>query len=205
MRVGVVWIAFALVFFPALPGMSDENVLRISPEIIQFYNGAYRSLKSPRAIAIADDGFHFGYSYCPEHRCYINPTASNLAMQACTQSGGHGCRVFAVDDDIRVPYEVATFSFRPESVQPVETPTPPAPNCGSKTQTDCAAIVADFDQRRHLIEAQWTAKLVEVEKRWCHNINHRPVHCAQKRSEVESERDAELRALEQEMHVALGL
>jgi hypothetical protein len=198
-------MALGLTFFAASPGNADEDVLLVASEIIQFYNGAYKSLKPPRAIAVADDGFHFGYSYCPEYRCYINPTASRLAMQACAQSGGHGCRLFAVNDDIKLPYKEATFTLKQETNLPAKPPTPPLPDCGTKAQTECAAIIADFGKRRQLIEAKWIARLAEVDNQWCHNINHRAVHCAQKRSEAESERAGELRALEQDMRAALGL
>jgi hypothetical protein len=46
--------------------------------------------------------------------------------------------------------------------------------------------------------------MAEVERRWCFNVNHRPVHCAQMRSEAEVERDAEFRALDQGLKLALG-
>jgi len=94
---------------------ADETVLIVSPEIIEFYHGTYRGLKPPRAIAVAADGLHFGYSYCPEHRCYIVPSARDLALQACVKAGGQRCRIFAIDDDIKVNYRVIS----PE-------PTPPA-------------------------------------------------------------------------------
>jgi hypothetical protein len=84
---------------------ADEPIL-VLPDIIEFYNGTYKSLKPPRAMAVSADGRHMGYSYCPEHRCYIVPSASELAMRACVKAGGSGCRVFAVDDDIKVTYRV---------------------------------------------------------------------------------------------------
>jgi hypothetical protein len=94
---------------------ADDSLL-VSPDIIEFYNGTYKSLQPPRAIAVSADGRHMGYSYCPEHRCYIVPSASSLAMQACVKAGGYGCRVFAVDDDIKVKYRVMSLTdLRPPS------------------------------------------------------------------------------------------
>lgn len=87
-------------------GVRADDAVVVSPEIMEFYNGEYQNLKPPRAIAVAADGWHYGYSYCPEYRCYINPSASSLAMRACTKTGGRGCRIFAVDDDIKVSYRV---------------------------------------------------------------------------------------------------
>jgi len=84
---------------------ADDSLL-ISPDIITFYNGTYQGLQPPKAMAVSADGLHMGYSYCPEHRCYIQPSASSLAMQACVKAGGYGCRVFAVDDDIKITYRV---------------------------------------------------------------------------------------------------
>jgi len=92
--------------------LADDSML-VSPRIIEFYNGTYKSLKPPRAMAVSADGRHMGYSYCPEHRCYIVPGASELAMQACVKAGGYGCRVFAVDDDIKVTYRVMGSSDLP--------------------------------------------------------------------------------------------
>ena len=106
MRAGVLGAAFALIMVATAPAIADDDVLLVSPQLIQFYNGEYQSLKSPRAIAVAEDGIHFGYSYCPEYRCYINPTARSLALRACSKTGGYGCRVFAIDDDIQVSYKV---------------------------------------------------------------------------------------------------
>jgi hypothetical protein len=88
------------------PPLADEPVFLVSPQVIEFYDGTYRNLKPPRAIAVSADGLHLGYSYCPEYRCYLVPSARDLAMQACAKAGGKGCRVFAVNDDIKVNYRV---------------------------------------------------------------------------------------------------
>jgi len=88
------------------PVTTGEDVLVVSPDIITFFNGAYQRLHPPKAIAVSADGFHMGYSYCEEYRCKIVPSARDLAMQACAQTGGHGCRIFAVGDDIKVKYRI---------------------------------------------------------------------------------------------------
>ena len=88
---------------------STDDVLVVSSEVITFFNGTYERLHPPRAIAVSADGFHFGYSYCAEYRCKIVPSARDLAMQACAEAGGQRCRIFAVDDDIKVKYRVMDF------------------------------------------------------------------------------------------------
>ena len=62
---------------------ADDSLL-ISPDIITFYNGTYQGLQPPKAMAVSADGLHMGYSYCPEHRCYIQPSASSLASSVRT-------------------------------------------------------------------------------------------------------------------------
>jgi len=54
--------ALILAVIAASPALADEAVLVVSPKVIEFYNGAYKSLKPPRAIAVAADGLHLGYS-----------------------------------------------------------------------------------------------------------------------------------------------
>ena len=98
--------ATAILIASALSLAHADDTILVLPDIIAFYNGTYKSLQPPRAMAVSADGRHMGYSYCPEHRCYIVPSASELAMRACVTAGGYGCRVFAVDDDIKVSYGV---------------------------------------------------------------------------------------------------
>jgi TPR repeat protein len=88
------------------PAAAGEDILAVSRELIEFFNGKYKRLHPPRAIAVSADGFRWGYSYCGEYRCKIVPSARDLAMQACAQAGGRGCRIFAIDDDIKVKYRV---------------------------------------------------------------------------------------------------
>jgi TPR repeat protein len=90
-----------------IAGSIEEDVLVVSSDVITFYNGAYKRLHLPKAIAVSADGLHLGYSYCSErYGCKIVPSARDLAMQACARAGGQRCRIFALDDEIKVKYRV---------------------------------------------------------------------------------------------------
>lgn len=193
--------ALIVAVIAASPALADEAVLAVSPKIIEFYNGAYKSLKPPRAIAVAADGLHFGYSYCPEYRCYIVPSARDLAMQACVKAGGRGCRVFAVDDDIKVNYRVMDLSdllsTLGRTVVPKEaTPAPTRP-CVGKTPEQCQKIAADFAERRKQVEAKWTKLIDEKRRFYCTGYGAAAPCNVVKKSEAD--RDAELSALDAEM------
>lgn len=85
---------------------SGADVMLVSPHVISFYEGKYASLLRPGAMAVSSDGRRVGYSLCPDVNCKLSPSASELALQACMQAGGRGCRIFAVGDEIRVKYRV---------------------------------------------------------------------------------------------------
>jgi hypothetical protein len=85
---------------------SGPDVMLVSPDVIAFYEGKYRSLRRPGAMAVSSDGRHVGYSLCPEINCLLNPPATELALRACMKAGGRGCRIFAVGEEIRVKYRV---------------------------------------------------------------------------------------------------
>jgi hypothetical protein len=189
--------AFVLATVAALPTIADEVVLMVSPKVIEFYNGAYKSLKPPRAIAVADDGFHFGYSYCPEYRCTMNPTARNLAMQGCVKGGGRGCRIFAIGDDIKVNYRVMDHSdLRPPEAD-VVSPEPTQP-CVGKTQEQCQKIAADFAEQRKQIEAKW-AKTIDQQRRFYCGYGYGAAAPCMVVNKSEADRDAELSALDTEL------
>ena len=190
--------AFVLATVAALPTIADEVVLMVSPKVIEFYNGAYKSLKPPRAIAVADDGFHFGYSYCPEHRCTMNPTARNLAMQGCVKGGGRGCRVFAIDDDITVNYRVMDLSDLRPPEQPDVVPPEPTQPCVGKTQEQCQKIAADFAEQRKQIEAKW-AKTIDQQRYFYCGYGYGAAAPCMVVKKSEGERDAELSALDTEL------
>ncbi len=193
--------ALTIAVIAAPPAVADEAVLAVSPKIIEFYNGAYKSLKSPRAIAVAADGLHYGYSYCPEYRCYMIPSARDLAMQACVKAGGQGCRVFAIDDDIEVNYRVMDLSDLLSTMRrttaPKEAPPAPTQPCVGKTQEQCQKIAADFAERRKQVEAKWTKLIDEKRRFYCTGYGAAAPCNVVKKSEAD--RDAELAALDAEM------
>jgi len=197
MHAGAMGAAFALTIIAALPAIADSDALLVSPEIMQFYDGAYQRLKSPRAIAVAEDGFHFGYSYCPEYRCYMYPTARSLALQACAKADGRGCRVFAIDDEVQVSYRVIesrtlleTATIAPEE----EQPTLP---CVGKTREQCRQIAAYFAERQRQAEGKW-AKIIDQKRRfYCTQYGAAPPCNVVK--DAEAERNAELSSLDAEL------
>jgi hypothetical protein len=193
--------AFVLATVTVLPAIADD-VLLVSPKIMEFYNGTYQGLKPPRAMAVAADGRHMGYSYCPEHRCYMTPSARDLAMQACVKTGGQGCRIFAIDDDIEANYRVMDPSdlLSPSAsiVMPKTTPPAATQPCVGKTQEQCQKIAADFAERRKQIEDKW-AKTIENQRRYaCGNSMTGSTTCMIAK-QSETDRDAELSALDTEL------
>ncbi len=194
--------ALILAVIAASPALADEAVLVVSPKVIEFYNGAYKSLKPPRAIAVAADGRHLGYSYCPEHRCYMIPSARDLAMQACVKTGGQRCRVFAVDDDIKVNYRVMDLSdllsgLGRTTATKEASPAPTQP-CVGKTQEQCQKIAADFAERRKQVEEKWAKTIENQRLHACGNSMTGSTPCMIVK-QSEADRNAELSALDAEM------
>jgi hypothetical protein len=87
------------------PSAADD-VLVISPQVFEYYEKTYLKNKRPGAMAVSADGLSAGYSYCPDYRCKLNPSARNLALRSCTKAGGRDCQIFAVGRDIVVDYRV---------------------------------------------------------------------------------------------------
>ena len=59
------------------------------------------------AFVVSEDGYYANYSYCPlAQGCYYSINYSAEAIKSC-QSKGQKCVVFAKDNEIVVPYEVA--------------------------------------------------------------------------------------------------
>lgn len=59
-------------------------------------------------FAVAQDGRSWGLSGCPVNDCVAGSPVSQDAIDICqTRSGGIPCAVFAKDQDIIVPYEIA--------------------------------------------------------------------------------------------------
>jgi len=91
---------------PPASGVPGGDVMLISPQVLDFFKHDYSGLMRPGAMAVGDDGTSVGYSLCPDIRCTMYPTATDLALQACVKSGGHGCKIFAVGDEITANYKV---------------------------------------------------------------------------------------------------
>jgi hypothetical protein len=59
-------------------------------------------------FAVAQDGRSWGLSGCPVNKCVPGMPVSQYAINVCqTRSGGVPCVVFARDETILVPYEIA--------------------------------------------------------------------------------------------------
>ncbi|MDY0871751.1 hypothetical protein [Dongia rigui] len=59
------------------------------------------------AFAVSEDGYYATYHYCVMAQgCYYNINYSNEAIKSC-QSKGYKCIVFAKDDDVVIPFEIA--------------------------------------------------------------------------------------------------
>ena len=91
--------------FSARPSSADE-VLVVSPQVFEYYENTYLRNKRPGAMAVSADGLSAGYSYCPDYRCKLNPSARNLALRSCAKAGGRDCRIFAVGRDIVTEYRI---------------------------------------------------------------------------------------------------
>jgi hypothetical protein len=114
--------------------------------------------------------------------------------------------VFAVGRDIKVPYQVAAWSISDLPPEPAATPAPAALDCGSRSEAECAAILADFDERRRLVEAEWAAKIQRLRRIHCqyaHSGNNQV--CKNQVAAAEAGRDAELQALDGALRLALGM
>jgi len=59
-------------------------------------------------FAVAEDGRSWGLTGCPVNECITGSPVSSDAINICqTRSGGVPCTVFARDQEIIVPYEIA--------------------------------------------------------------------------------------------------
>ena len=220
--------AFVLATVTVLPASADD-VLLVLPKVMEFYNGTYQGLKPPRAMAVSADGRHMGYSYCPDYRCYMNPSARDLAMQACAKAGGLGCRIFAVGDDIEANYRVMDLSdllspsastVAPKATQPAATPS-----CAGKTPEQCqppaSTVVAKASppaatpscagktpEQCQTIAADFAARRKQIEDKWAKTIDQQrryacvsgtDGHPCMLVKQSEADRDAELNALDAEL------
>jgi len=59
-------------------------------------------------FAVAQDGRSWGLTGCPVNECITGSPVSSDAINICqTRSGGVPCTVFAKDQEVIVPYEIA--------------------------------------------------------------------------------------------------
>jgi hypothetical protein len=59
-------------------------------------------------FAVAEDGRSWGLTGCPVNECVTGMPVSQDAIDIClTRSGGVACTIFARDETILVPYEIA--------------------------------------------------------------------------------------------------
>lgn len=66
----------------------------------------YQALEQPQFFALAADGMRHGYSYCPEGLCPRRTPAKQLALEACEQAGGRGCRIIAAGQRLMGKFSV---------------------------------------------------------------------------------------------------
>ena len=95
---------------------SDEQKLRYLPQLasgeviadLDTHDKAVMIAKGGRgAFVVSEDGYYANYSYCPlAQGCYYSINYSAEAIKSC-QSKGYKCIVFAKDEEIIVPYEIA--------------------------------------------------------------------------------------------------
>lgn len=100
----------AAVLSLALVGQAgaDGEKIRVSKEvwaIFQQYAGTIGSTKKG-AFAVTSDGTGAGSGVCEEIKC--EGLAKDVALKSCKKHNPNAdCIIFAVDDDIKVEYEVA--------------------------------------------------------------------------------------------------
>ncbi|WP_119302437.1 hypothetical protein [Dongia deserti] len=62
----------------------------------------------PGAFAISKDGQSAFYTWCPDTRCRTRTTYNKEVLDYCGQTYGTECVLFAVRDEIKVQYEIAS-------------------------------------------------------------------------------------------------
>jgi hypothetical protein len=93
--VGPTLVSFVLAATFSVRMSAADEVLVISSQVLEYYEDTYLRNKRPGAMAVSADGLYVGYSYCPDYRCRLNPSARDLAMRSCTKAGGRQGRVQA--------------------------------------------------------------------------------------------------------------
>ncbi len=86
----------------------DEKFV-ISSDTWDYYQTYLQTISGGKrgAFVVSEDGYYATYTYCRTVQgCYFHINYSGEALKDCV-SDGHKCVVFAKDDEIVVPYEVA--------------------------------------------------------------------------------------------------
>ncbi len=87
---------------------SDEKII-VSKGTWDYYQEYLQTISGGKrgAFVVSEDGFFATYTYCRTAQgCYYSINYSAEAMKDCA-SEGYKCVVFAKDDEIIVPYDVA--------------------------------------------------------------------------------------------------
>ena len=107
----IIWICALAISLATLSGTAAAETYRISNEVwgwYQKYLGNISNGKRPGAFVISKDGESAYYTWCPDTRCMGGLTYSQESLNRCEQEYDTDCVVFAVRDDIKVDYEVAS-------------------------------------------------------------------------------------------------
>jgi hypothetical protein len=94
---------------PAAAEAVPENAILVDGQIWSSYQQYLRAISNgikPGAFAITKDGLSAFSSWCQDIRCSAGPTYSQDALGNCQRKHGSQCVLFAVRDQIQVPYQV---------------------------------------------------------------------------------------------------
>jgi hypothetical protein len=130
-------IAFVAIFVLFQIGLGARAALAQSIEITNEVWGSYQEylgrigVTNPGAFAISRDGGSSYYFYCREPVCRSGTTYRHEAMRSCEDMTGRECVIFALRDEIQIPYTVeprsTTTVDTPPSSQVVPAPVPEEP------------------------------------------------------------------------------
>jgi len=127
----VVPAIFALFQLGFWANLAHAEPIEISDRVWGSFQEYLREIGStnPGAFAVTRDGSSSYYVYCPEFRCVSGQTYRHEALRRCEDMSGRECVLFALLDDIVIPYKLAprTSTVTPASPATVTTPEPEEP------------------------------------------------------------------------------
>jgi hypothetical protein len=94
---------------PATADAVPEDAILVDGHVWGSYQQYLRAISNgikPGAFAITKDGRSAFYSWCQDIRCMPGSTYGQDALGSCERTHGSQCVLFAVRDQIRVPYQV---------------------------------------------------------------------------------------------------